>query len=73
MRRGRLIEDGFLGGQDFVIRRLVERLDVLQVERRCRSELKRGAATLLQHLELPQLAFQSFAAAAQRLIDGLGR
>ena len=47
LRRRRLIEDGFLGGQDFVIRRLVEGLDILQVERRCRSELKRGAATLL--------------------------
>ena len=71
LRRGRLIEDGFLGGQDFVLGGLVEVLDVLGVEVRHRSHFRGVAPAAPQRLEFPQLALQPFAAATQRLIDGL--
>jgi hypothetical protein len=53
LRRGRLIEDGFLCGQHFGLGRLVEVLDILGIEPRSRRKFSRVAATPLQPLELP--------------------
>ena len=69
---GGAVENGVLGGQQLVLRGVVEVVDVLGVERRRRHRGRLPSAAL-QHLELPQLAFQALAAPAQRLVDGLGR
>ena len=74
-RRGGLIEDLLLGGLDLVVRRIFQILDVFGVQHRQRRRRAIGAglAAALEQFQLAQPAFQPLAAAAQRLVDGLGR
>jgi hypothetical protein len=71
---GRLVEDLFFGRFQFRVRRVVEVLDVFLVEQRglCVDDA-RDLAAALQDFQLSEPAFEPFAAAAQRLINRLGR
>jgi hypothetical protein len=71
---GRLVEDLFFGRFQFRVRCIVEVLDVFLVEQRGLGvEDARDLAAALQDFQLSEPAFESFAAAAQRLINRLGR
>ena len=65
-RRGRLVEDFFLGRFDLVVRGILEILDVFVVERRNGGRgNRRGLSAALQHFEFAQPAFQPLSATTQ--------
>ncbi len=68
-----LIEDLLLGRLDLVLGRLFEVLDVVGIEHRAGTSGARSRGAALQELQLAQPLLQALAAAAQRLVDRLGR
>ena len=65
-RRGRLIENLLFGRLDFVVGRVLQILNVLGIQfRRPGGNDSRGLIAPLEQLQLPQLAFQPFAPAAE--------
>ena len=73
-RRRRLVEDLFLGGFDFVVRRILQILDIFCIERRrpasrTTPDLRRRVGGL----QLAQTAFKPLLAPAQRLINRFRR
>ena len=71
-RSGGLIQDLFLGGSNLLIGRVVEILEVFGRKHRPLGHRRDGRPTL-QQLQLAQALLQPLAAAAQRLVDCLGR
>ncbi len=72
--RGRLVEDFFLGGLDFIVGRSIEVFNVFAVERRQRrGQDRRRLPAPLEHFQLAQSAFKPLAPPAQGLVDRFRR